>query len=462
MKNRILILTMLIFSLLIVSCSNDDSNSEYANTIETRFVASLIEGQTDLPIPFEGTTIELTNKLNGNKNTITLDNQGVAIVKLRQGSYSAIARQTLTKEIYNKLIDDTKSLEEKTQDDNITLTANIDEIKIDAAGEVKIAMKMNKTVVGGFVLKQIYYAGSSLTDGAAYRDQFIEIYNNSSETLYADGLMLALLHNSSYRSYNEDGPHLLPSKQYDWSKSEGNTGDGNLNNDYVYASNLFRIPGNGTQYPVEAGKSIIIAGTAIDHTKTYITTDATKLVDPNKTIDLSNAEFDVYVLDYLKKEFDIDVTNAKYRYNLYTVGIGKLEVLNLQSGDLGLRFATDDGIILVDLPKDVNVLSFPKVKAPKSNDSNMCVRIPNKFIVDGVQIRNAKDNRVAPRKVPESVDSGNTFVPNGTYSSQALLRKTKYKLSNGRRVLQDTNNSTEDFVVIDKPVSSKGEDSFTN
>ncbi|WP_025125449.1 DUF4876 domain-containing protein [Myroides odoratimimus] len=463
MRNTLLLIISLICTLFTVGCSKDDNSSDFANTLNVKFVASVSQENTNLNIPLEGTTIEFTNRANGNKNTVALDNQGIATANLRVGNYNIIAKLTMSKQAYNQLIDSSQSNEEKIEEDSITFTANIDNLAVTDTNDIKIELQMNKTSQSGLIFKQIFYAGSSLQDGSGYRDQFLEIYNNSTETLYADGILLVMLHNTTNsQATGPDDSSYLPSRQYDWTKAAENTGKGDLNKDYVYAKKVLQFPGGGSQYPIEPGKSMIIASTAIDHTKNFVIGKPSEFVDPNKTVDLSKADFDVYVLDYLQKEYGIDITQAKYRYNLNTVGIAKMKVIKAQNSDLAMRFATDDGILLVQLPKDIAVESFPTVKAPKKNDSTQCLRIPVEYIIDGVQVRHSKDSRVAPRKVPESVDKGSTFVPNGTYSSQSLLRKTRYKLKNGRRVLQDTDNSTEDFVVIEKPIVSKGEDSFTN
>lgn len=463
MRNTLLLLLAIASIVFTTSCSKDDNSSDFANTLNVNFVTTVSQTNTNLTIPLEGTTIEFTNRANGNKNTVTLDKQGLASANLRVGNYNIIAKLTMSKQAYNQLIDASNSKEEKIEEDSITFTANIDNLTINDAQDIKIELQMNKMSTSGLIFKQIFYAGSSLQDGSGYRDQFLEIYNNSAETLYLDGIILAMLHNTTNgQATGPDDISYLPSRQYDWSKAPENSGSGNLNNDYVYAKKVLRFPGSGTQYPIEAGKSIIVASTAIDHTKNFIIGKPSEFVDPNKTVDLSKADFDVYVLDYLQREFGIDITQAKYRYNLNTIGIGKMKVITAQQSDLAMRFATDDGILLVQLPKDVAVESFPTIKAPKKNDSTQCLRIPVEYIIDGVQVRHSTESRVAPRKVPVSVDRGSSFAPNGTYSSQSLLRKTRYKLNNGRRVLQDTDNSTEDFVVINKPVASKGEDSFTN
>jgi len=52
-----------------------------------------------------------------------------------------------------------------------------------------------------------------------------------------------------------------------------------------------------------------------------------------------------------------------------------------------------------------------------------------------------------PKKLNFALDAGFTFVSEGGYSSQAVIRKTLRKVGD-RRILKDSNNSTEDFMVI--------------
>lgn len=462
MKNNLILTLLFVCTFLTTSCSSDDQSQELASTIDVSFIGSIDTNYTDLPIDLENTTVEFTNKANGTTSTIKLDKNGIAKAQLRIGQYNIVAKQTLDKKTYNDLIDQTGSKEPKIQDSTISFTANIENLDLQSSKEIHLKLQINKSSDTGLVFKQIYYAGSSLKDGSAYRDQFVEIYNNSPYTEYLDGILLVMLHNATNKTANRPDKEnvLLANGGYNWNKSQGNTSDKDLNKDFVYAKKVFKFPGSGKQYPIEPGKSIIVAATAIDHTKNFIIGKPSEFVDPNKTVDLSQADFDVYLLDYLQNTYGIDITEPKYKYNLNTIGIDKMKVIKVQERDISMRFSTDDGILLIKLPTNLPVESLPVVKAPKSNDNTECIRIPIEYTIDAVQIRHATDRRVAPRKIPESLDRGNTFVPNGTYSSESLFRKTRYTLSNGRRVLLDTNNSTEDFTVSNKPIATKAEDSF--
>src|SRR5690606_10834494 len=105
-------------------------------------------------------------------------------------------------------------------------------------------------------IKQVYYAGSDTRNGAVFRDQFVELYNNTDQTLYADGLHIARLWGK--QRVNDEKHHFQVNGQFDWSKSVGMPAGIDANADYVYLRDLLRIPGGGSDYPVQSGESIII------------------------------------------------------------------------------------------------------------------------------------------------------------------------------------------------------------
>jgi len=97
------------------------------------------------------------------------------------------------------------------------------------------------------------------------------------------------------------------------------------------------------------------------------------------------------------------------------------------------------------------VASWAKVASPKNPKGSLFVQVPASFILDGVDITD-KDQK-APKDLPTSVDATRTFInKNGLalpeYSSYSVIRKTK-EIINGRVVLQDTNNSANDFTTIE-------------
>src|SRR5690606_23688627 len=112
-----------------------------------------------------------------------------------------------------------------------------------------LKLKLELGRIGGLVFKQIYYAGSDTRNGATFRDQFIEIYNNSNDTIYADSLYIAQVFGSNTVSPDYTKGFFINSGnmkgQYDWSKSIGMPADVNATDDFFYPKSLYRIPGNG-------------------------------------------------------------------------------------------------------------------------------------------------------------------------------------------------------------------------
>ena len=58
-------------------------------------------------------------------------------------------------------------------------------------GETKVSVDVQGLKVSPLIFKELYYAGSK---GWYFRDQFYEIYNNSSEVQYLDGVYFAQLY----------------------------------------------------------------------------------------------------------------------------------------------------------------------------------------------------------------------------------------------------------------------------
>jgi len=97
------------------------------------------------------------------------------------------------------------------------------------------------TVNEGLRINEIYYAGSCASSFYFY-DQFVELYNNSEDTLYLDGMIVT-------RQLSTVDPSMEDV-------------------DYVRAIYAFQFPGTpvtGREHPVAPGQFVVIAADAIDH-----------------------------------------------------------------------------------------------------------------------------------------------------------------------------------------------------
>ncbi|KQC00971.1 DUF4876 domain-containing protein [Pedobacter sp. Hv1] len=304
---------------------------------------------------------------------------------------------------------------------------------------------LNLTLITGttsdWVIKQVYYAGSDLVEGAMYRDQFIEIHNNSDKTLYADGLYFAEL--TGRQSLTNSTYQTLSDGQLDWSKSIDMPINIDANNDYVYTKALHMIPGSGQQYPVLPGKSIIIAQTAQNHKQPFTGADQTSISvrNPGLTVDLSTAQFEAHYASYGANQLDSDIDNPN-SVNIEVLQMGGRDMIFDTNGRTAyIIFKINDG------PRDLKQYYYPLKAAPGTSEKKY-YQIPNKYILDAVETQPQAASARIPKKLSASYDSGFTFTPKGIYSSQSVIRKIASTID-GRVILKDTNNSSDDFGVFD-------------
>ncbi|SHG38609.1 DUF4876 domain-containing protein [Pedobacter caeni] len=316
-------------------------------------------------------------------------------------------------------------------------------ISSDFNGSLELKLIAGKS--GDWIIKQIYYTGSNTTDGAGFRDQFIEFYNNTDAVLYADSLYFGQVFGRVSNTVNSI--HYLPGGQLDWSKSPGMPANVNANKDYVYVKTLLMIPGSGKQYPVQPGESIVLAQTALNH-KSPFTGNNGKVYSvkkPELTIDLSKADFETYYGNLPgETPYPSDIDNPL---------VPNVEVLSYVGGDLILDNKGRDSYVIFKVDgtqkvKDWPSYNEPTIAAPKPT-ARKYYQIPLKYVIDGVEIQSNISADRFPKKLPAHIDAGLTFPPNGEYSSQSVIRKTQ-KTVNGRRILKDTNNSSEDFDYLDR------------
>ncbi len=401
--------------------------------------------------PLNGITVKLKELSTSAQLSQQTDNTGLAIFNsISPGTYNIDASITISKAQYENITGLTLDREE------VTFNASLSNKVLNSSTDNTIELKLLLGKIGDWVLKQIYYAGSHTTNGASFRDQFIEIYNNSNKVLYADSLYISQVAGSNTVSpdystgfFINDGSSFQG--QWDWSKSIGVTNGSLAVTRYFYAKTIFRIPGNGTTYPVQPGASIVIAATAVNHKAPYTSTTGTTISinDPSLTVDLSHADFEVYLGNVISNPLNSDIDNPN---------VPNLQVIDRGGNrDLVLDNPGRDAIVIYKtssffpLANETGTAAYPRYPDPTvasiTSSTTLYYRIPNDVVIDAVQIQHITPASRVPRKLSGSLDAGASAVPGGQYSSQSIIRKTATTVS-GRRILKDTNNSTEDFTSL--------------
>lgn len=267
-----------------------------------------------------------------------------------------------------------------------------------------------------FVIAEVFFAGTLTPEGKQYNgDKYFVIVNTADSVLYADGLILM---ESKFK--NSSKYILTP----------------DIMSSAFAVDALYRIPGSGTQVPVEPGQALLIVDIAIDH----------RGANPN-SFDLSSADFEWYDESTSPNVTDVDnpaVPNLEKIF-CYTATIWVPHNQGATTFALGrLPEGMTDNEYLSNYEyryKYINVTS-----AGTYQMSGSCYRFPNAWIIDAANM--CPHSVQQWTAIHESIDAGWAYVSElgSDKSRYGLSVRRKNELVRDTMRLQDTNNSTEDFL----------------
>jgi hypothetical protein len=276
--------------------------------------------------------------------------------------------------------------------------------------DINIDLNTDLSIKQSLLISKVYASGTRDINNARYEaDPYVEIFNNSDEDQYVDGLYLALVEG--------DSPMGFPAS---------------LNPTTLHARQVYRFPGNGTEYKILPGKSIIIANSARNHT----------FIAPT-SVDLQNSDFEFKGVKYPNND------NVTGMIQIYTAYIAIKEI-NLQRGGVNslCLFSTTD-----------NVANYPLDYIPGKTSGNMFMRLPNTNVMDGVEIITYKTTGVDinAKRLQHFIDAGYmTISATGGLNHESVERKVDTQKSIGGRIyLIDTNNSQNDLINLTDPTPKK-------
>lgn len=387
----------LIVVFLITSCKKDDFKDQIA-AVDVTLNYPDIDG--DFDVKKLSLTFEDINS--GEKNTVDINTESA-----EEKTSAQLAYGTYTANVEGEI-----EVEEEGISKTYTLRGYLTNIIVNSA-EADAAIDLFLSDPSAkFVFKEIFFTGTETPENKTYNgDKYFIIYNNSMDTLYADGLIIA---QSSF----------LTVTKRDYTP--------NVMDEAFTTSQIVMIPGSGTDHPVYPGKEIVIANNAIDH-REYNT----------NSFDLTGADYEIELVG------SINVDNPAVPNTTSLAG-------NLLMHNRGFT-----SYALAKLPEDVEPEEFIEESAytysyTAQNGREMSFdahKIPNDYIMDAVNLSVSETFEwivTAP-----SLDMGWTHC--GTTSSdntrfgKAVTRKVLSKSEEGIELLQDTNNSTDDFEAETAP-----------
>lgn len=367
------------------SCSSDDDGlKSYALTVNMTLPdgVSADDLENFILVTTKGST----------SDTVSLSSAAAQTITLTQGQY-------------------TVSVAGKLKDDVATYTYVNGTTSVDLFADNAVSVALSKIIQSPLVFKEIYTTGGK----AGYmKDSYFEIVNNSDEVQYLDGLILS-------------APQGGQTQANAW-QAAGMTN--------LYASGqgtVVAFPGNGTDYPLLPGQSVVVANDAANHSQLA--------GDGNNCPDLSNADWEIYISN-VTGEIDYDNApnlNVIFQNNTY-----------MKAFALGFF---SRGFILAKLPAGMTPEAYAAdpnnlQTTPGTTSDRQYLMIPSKYVLDAVDMWDGD----------EETHYG-TFLPSddaqGVYGSTAwggkCIRRKVTKIENGRPYYQDTNNSANDFLNNQDP-----------
>lgn len=393
MKKRVVILVLIFVALIYTGCSEDE---QIAQKYTVNVTVKYPEGYTTNLLA-SGVTVSIKSISGTDEFILTTNNEGMAEFSLEAGQYNISVAQEQEDFAFNAV------------EENVSVSENTSlELNLKA-----VALK------GGLVFKEIYYTGSKTPKGGYYySDQFHEIYNNSDETIYLDGLCIGLMQPSS-------------SSASPWVDEEGN-----LMTKLPLQFYVWYIPGSGKDYPLEARKSIIIAQDGIDHQ-----TDSQG--NTNSPVNLGNANWETYCGD-INGGRDADAPGVPNLEMMFTSTTTLYDWLHSVFGAGVIIFRLPEGTDPVQWAEDPDNLSTK----PGSTSSTKYLMVPSEYVIDAVEVVRAEENK-RYKRIPDELDAGKVWC-SGTYVSESIRRKVK-QIIDGKVIYQDTNNSSNDFLGSQTP-----------
>lgn len=344
--------------------------------------------------------VKITSKSIGSVLTASTSSTGIAVFQdVIPGTYDITVSKALSGNEAQNLTGISQA---------ITLNASKTDVIINPTAGPAIELKLSGSAAGNLLIKEVYFTGSrTVTGGTYFSDQFVEIYNNSTDVIFLDGLCIADVFGNSGLINTTSLPSPFRTDA-----------------ENVYVPNVWRIPGTGKQFPLNPGASIIIAQDGVNHKEATL--------NPNSPVDLSKAEWETF--NERPDNRDADAPGVPNLEKVYFTG--GFDWLITVFGPGLVIFRTDD------------FSKLGKATVPGSTSTTEYIKIPNSIVIDAFEA--LKDaGSTSFKRIPVALDAGFVFATD-TYTSESFRRKTRTTI-NGRRVLQDTNNSANDFERLAKP-----------
>jgi len=383
---------------MLASCIGKDTDPYDATICTLTLAAQYPEGYSSAA----GALMRVEDINLGSIYQLPTDASGKVSFELPVGLYRAMLSEVRDEDIFN---------------------GSVDNIELSGVSKVDISLEHSKT--GRIVVKEIYCGGCMKTpeQGNYQFDKYIIIHNNFHEVQYIDSLCFGTL--------------------YPWNATGSNPFlQGNKLPDYLpLGETVWQIGGNGKSFPLEPGADAVIClNGAIDHSKKY-----------PLSVNLDKQEYFVcYSPTYFTNTTYHPAPGVNIRTDHYLEAVIKTGKSNAypfsMSSPTVVLFHQPGGMTM----KEYLATEGALVQIPGSSTLGKVAVVQPEWTYDAVEVFDGSSSSNKKRLL-SSLDAGYATL-SATKQGKSLIRHKDEALSTilGYEVLQDTNNSLNDFYESPK------------
>ena len=398
------VLYILIIVLMAAACMDVKTSDPYQDGLNVLTVAAQWpEGD----FSHEGASVLVEDINTGSRYTAVTDISGQASFRLPNGLYRVNLNGREDGNIFNAAAD------------KVVLSGK----------DLTLNLRISVSKSGTIVIKEIYCGGCKKLpqEGNYQYDQYFILHNNDYQVRYLDGLCFGTL-----SPYNSTGSSP-------WVSKDPVTGDTVYPEFLPIIQAVWQFPGDGDDFPLQPGEDAVIClKGAVDHAAQYPL--SVNLNKPGYFVCYNNTYFP-NTTSHPAPGDQISVD----RYLNVVVKTGKANAYTLSISSPTLVVFRAEGVAVEDYVRQSDTI----IPVPGSTVDNV-VKVPYEWVVDAVEVFDGTSSTNSKRLVP-SLDAG-YVTQTDLYLGRSLMRNIDEQASvnAGYEILQDTNNSLNDFYEREK------------
>ena len=399
MKTNLLI-PAAVFAAILAGCSRTDSDP-YEMSMNTLTVGMVYPEGMEQYLR-SGVDVHVEDVNRGYSYIAPTEDDGTATMRLPDGIYRVTVSDRTGESVFNG------------GSDKVTLSG----------GDLDLYLKLVESRSGEIVFKEIYNGGCMAypLEGTYQSDKYVILHNNSNTTQYLDGLCFATLD-----PYNSQGTNV-------WVTSDPVTGETAFQDFVPIIQVIWQFGGDGTTFPLPpGGDAVVVCCGAIDHTVQYplsVDLDREGYFVCYNNVYFPNTRYHPAPGVNISQDRYLDVVVKMGQANAFTFSVFSPAPVIFRAEGMTIQEFLNGSDAIVQKP---------------GSTVDRIAKIPVEWVIDGVDVFYGGSTNNKKRLCP-AIDAGYVTLSD-IYLGHSLHRHVDEASTAalGYEVLQDTNNSSNDF-----------------